>query len=88
MALWGPSLLCLQGLRVGASWVGAVDGTHVLHGSLPVLTEEGTGRVRAGEELEPGRALLAGTCVDELSPDPRARRQDRIPEDSAGCCGT
>lgn len=43
---------CLQGLSVGASLVGAVDGTRVLHGSMPVLAEGGTDCVRAREELE------------------------------------
>lgn len=50
--------------------MGAVDGTRVLHGLLPALTEGGTDCVRAEEE---GRALLARICKDKLSPDLRAR---------------
>lgn len=55
---------------MGANLVGAVDGTRVLHGLLPALTEGGTDCVRAEEE---GRALLARICKDKLSPDLRAR---------------
>lgn len=63
--------------------MGAVDGTGVLHGTLPVLAATSTdcwGRVGAGGL---GRTLLAGTSMDKLSPDPRAGLRNRIPEDSA-----
>lgn len=56
------------------------------HSSLTVLAASGTdchGKVGAGG---PGSPLLAGTCMDKLSPEPRARLQNRIPEDSAGYC--
>lgn len=63
--------------------MGAVDGTGVLHSTLPVLAATSTdcrGGVGAGG---PGRTLLAGTSMDKLSPDPRAGLRNRIPEDSA-----
>lgn len=68
--------------------MGAVHGTCELHGSLPGLAASGTdcqGLVGAGG---PGRTLLAGTCMEKLSPDPRAGLLNRIPEGSDGYCGS
>lgn len=64
--------------------MGAVHGTHELRGSLPGLAASDMdcqGGVGAGG---PGRTWLAGTCMEKLSPDPRAGLLNRIPEGSNG----